>query len=146
MIDRDAGTLPSADERSAPTAAAVPRRIFFADDNEVLISALTRRFSGPVQRVRAFASGENLLDALTRETPDLIVLDLKLPGLSGLDTLREIRRILPKVAVIILTAYGTSDDLESARTLGVFGVVIKKVGLEEELEAAVTRAFLALNR
>jgi two-component system nitrogen regulation response regulator GlnG len=93
--------------------------------------------------VRAFTSGEHLLEGLARKTPDLIVLDLKLPGLSGLDTLREIRRILPKVAVIILTAYGTSGDLESAKTLGVFDIVIKNVGLEEELEAAVMRAFLS---
>ena len=143
MMDRDAGIIPSADARREPDASAIARLIFFADDNDVLLSALTRRFSGRVQRVRAFTSGEHLLEALARKTPDLIVLDLKLPGLSGLDTLREIRRILPKVAVIILTAYGTSGDLESAKTLGVFDVVIKNVGLEQELEAAVMRAFLS---
>lgn len=144
-MDHDAGIMPSAEARKEPVTPTIPRQIFFADDNDVLLSALARRFSGRVQRVRAFTSGESLLEALTRETPDLIVLDLKLPGLSGLDTLREIRRALPKVGVIILTAYGTSGDLESAKILGVFDVVIKNVGLEEELEAAVTRAFLSLN-
>jgi CheY-like chemotaxis protein len=145
MMDRDAGIIPSDNARRAPGASAIPRLIFFADDNDVLLSALTRRFSGRAQRVRAFTSGESLLEALAHETPDLIVLDLKLPGLSGLDTLREIRCVLPKVAVIILTAYGTSGELESAKTLEVFDVVIKNVGLEEELEAAITRAFLFLN-
>lgn len=145
MTDHDAGLIPSAEARQKPDAPAIPRQIFFVDDNEVLLSALTRRFSGRVQRLRAFSSGEQLLAALARETPDLIVLDLKLPGLSGLDTLREIRRALPHVLVMILTAYGTSADLEWARTLGVFDVVIKNVGLEKDLEEAVTRAFRSLD-
>ncbi|MEX5216163.1 MAG: response regulator [Nitrospiraceae bacterium] len=145
MTDHDAGLIPSIEASQKPDAPAIPRQIFFVDDNEVLLSALTRRFSGRVQRLCVFSSGEQLLDALARETPDLIVLDLKLPGLSGLDTLREIRRVLPHVLVMILTAYGTSAELEWARSLGVFDVVIKNVGLEQELEKAVARAFRSLN-
>lgn len=146
MTDRDAGIIPTADTRRAPGAPPpIPQLIFFVDDNEVLLSALTRRFSGRLQRLRTFGSGENLLEALASEIPDLIVLDLKLPVLSGLATLREIRRALPEVTVIILTAYGTSDDLDAARTLGVFDVVIKKVGLEEELESTIRRAFPSFN-
>lgn len=116
-----------------------PHDLFITDDNEVLLSALRRRFLGKFRRVCAFSSGESLLDAIVHETPGIIVLDLKMPGVSGLETLRRIRGIHPQALVILLTAYGSSEDREAAQVLGVFDVVTKRVGLED-LDMAVTRA------
>ena len=116
-----------------------PHDIFIADDNEVLLSALQRRFTGKFRRVCAFNSGESLLDAIVHETPGIIVLDLKMPGAGGIETLRRIRGLHPHALVILLTAYGSSEDREVARVLGVFDVVTKRVGLED-LDSAVTRA------
>ena len=79
------------------------------------------------------------MDAIVHETPGIIVLDLKMPGVSGLETLRRIRDIHPQALVILLTAYGSSEDREAAQVLGVFDVVTKRVGLED-LDMAVTRA------
>ena len=116
-----------------------PRNIFIADDNELLLSALRRRFEGKFRRVCVFSSGESLLDAIVYETPDIIVLDLKMPGVSGIETLRRVRCIHPQALVILLTAYGSSEDREAAQVLGVFDVVTKRVGLED-LDFAVARA------
>ena len=116
-----------------------PRDIFIADDNEVLLSALRRRFEGRFRRVCVFSSGESFLDAIVHETPDITVLDLKMPGASGIETLRRIRCIHPQAVVILLTAYGSSEDREAAQVLGVFDVVTKRVGLED-LDLAVARA------
>ena len=115
------------------------RDMFITDDNEVLLSALRRRFAGKFRRVRVFNSGEALLEALVHDMPDIIVLDLKMPGVSGIETLRRIRCIHPQALVILLTAYGSSEDCEVAQGLGAFEVVTKRVGLEE-LDVAVTRA------
>jgi len=113
--------------------------MFITDDNEVLLSALRRRFARKFRRVRVFSSGESLLEAIIHEMPDIIVLDLKMPGASGIETLRRIRCIHPHALVILLTAYGSSEDREVAQVLGVFDMVTKRVGLED-LDAAITRA------
>ena len=81
------------------------RDIFIADDNEVLLSALRIQFARRFRRVRVFNSGESLLEAIVHEIPDIIVLDLKMPGMSGIETLRRIRCIQPHPLVILLTAY-----------------------------------------
>ena len=116
-----------------------PHDIFIADDNVVLLAALRRRFARKFRKVCAFSSGESLLDAIVHEAPGIIVLDLKMPGVGGIETLRRIRGIHPQVPVILLTAYGSSEDREVAQVLGVFDVVTKRVGLED-LDVAVTRA------
>ena len=113
--------------------------MYITDDNEVVLSALKRRFTGKFRRVRVFSSGESLLDAIVHETPDIIVLDLKMPGVGGIETLRRIRGIHPHTLVILLTAYSSSEDRKVAQVLGVFDVVTKRVGLED-LDLAVTRA------
>ena len=116
-----------------------PHDMFITDDNEVVLAALKRRFTGKFRRVRVFSSGESLLDAIVHETPDIIVLDLKMPGVGGIETLRRIRGIHPHALVILLTAYGSSEDRKVVQVLGVFDVVTKRVGLED-LDVAVTRA------
>ena len=113
--------------------------MYITDDNEVVLAALKRRFTGKFRRVRVFSSGESLLDAIVHETPDIIVLDLKMPGVGGIETLRRIRDIHPHTLVILLTAYSSSEDRKVAQVLGVFDVVTKRVGLED-LDLAVTRA------
>ena len=113
--------------------------MYITDDNEVVLAALKRRFTGKFRRVSVFSSGESLLDAIVHEVPDIIVLDLKMPGMGGIETLRRIRCIHPHALVILLTAYGSSEDREVAQVLGVFDMVTKRVGLED-LDVAVTRA------
>ena len=119
------------------------RNMFITDDNEALLSALSRRFAKKFRQVRVFNSGESLLNAIVHEIPDIILLDLKMSGISGIETLQRIRNTHSQPLVIILTAYASAEDLVVAQGLGVFDVVTKRVGLED-LDLAVTRALLYL--
>ena len=76
---------------------------------------------------------------MDREVPDLILLDLKMPGLSGLETLKAIRSKFPQAFVIMLTSYGTVEDAVEAMKLGAYDFVIKTVDLDG-LDQVVGRA------
>ncbi len=121
--------------------------IFVTDDEPAIRSALVKRLSRRQHRVAAFDSGEALLQALDHEVPDLMLLDVKMPGLSGLDALKACRAKAPFALVIMLTAYGTVQDAVEAMKLGAYDFVIKTVdldGMEQVLDRALE--LLALRR
>ena len=114
--------------------------IFVTDDEPAIRSALVKRLSRRHHRVLAFESGEALVDALDHEVPDLMLLDVKMPGLSGLDALKACRAKAPFALVIMLTAYGTVQDAVKAMKLGAYDFVIKTVdldGMEQVLDRAL---------
>ncbi|HJU06489.1 MAG TPA: sigma-54 dependent transcriptional regulator [Nitrospiraceae bacterium] len=114
--------------------------IFVTDDEPAIRSALVKRLSRRQHRVSGFESGEALINALDREAPDLILLDLKMPGLSGLDTLKALRPKSPQSLVILLTAYGTVQDAVEAMKLGAYDFLIKSVdfeGMDQVVERAL---------
>jgi two-component system response regulator AtoC len=114
-------------------------RIFVTDDEPAIRSAVVKRLLRRQHVVSGFDSGDTLISALDHDIPDLILLDLKMPGLSGLDTLKAIHPKSPQSLVIMLTAYGTVQDAVEAMKLGAYDFVIKTVDLEG-LDQVVDRA------
>ncbi|HEY6288556.1 MAG TPA: response regulator [Nitrospiraceae bacterium] len=125
----------------------MPASIYVADDEPVLLNALVKRLSQSQHQVRAFKSGDELLAAVEKELPDLILLDLKMPGRTGIETLGAIRAKARDAVVIILTAYGTVEEAVEAMKLGAYDFIIKTVDLQL-VEPVVNRAleYLALCR
>jgi two-component system response regulator AtoC len=121
--------------------------IFVTDDDDVVRKAISRRLAKQHHQVRSFDSGETLLDALDHDVPDLILLDLKMAGLSGLDTLKHIRAKSQQPLIILLTAYGTVEDAVEAIKLGAYDFLIKSVDLSG-VEPVIDRAleYLTLRR
>ena len=103
--------------------------IFVTDDDEVVRSSITRRLTRGGHDVRSFDSGEALLEGLDDDVPDIILLDLKMSGMTGLETLKHIRPKAPQTLVILLTAYGTIEDAVEAMRLGAYDFLIKSVDL-----------------
>jgi two-component system response regulator AtoC len=117
----------------------MPATIFVTEDDPAIRSSLIKRLSRRHHCVSGFDSGEALITALDQEAPDLILLDLKMPGLSGLDTLKTVRGKSPDSFIIMLTAYGTVQDAVDAMKLGAYDFIIKTVDLEG-LDQVVDRA------
>lgn len=113
--------------------------IFVTDDEPAIRSAIVKRLLRRQHLVSGFDSGDTLIGALDHDIPDLILLDLKMPGLSGLDTLKAIHPKSPQSLVIMLTAYGTVQDAVEAMKLGAYDFVIKTVDLEG-LDQVIDRA------
>ena len=128
----------------------MPASIYLADDEPALRNALVKRLSQSQHQVQAFKSGDELLAAIEQSLPslpDLILLDLKMPGKSGLETLEALRKKAQDALVIILTSYGTVEEAVEAMKLGAYDFVIKTVDLQL-VEPVVNRAleYLALRR
>lgn len=113
--------------------------IFVTDDEPAIRSAIVKRLSRKKHRVVGYESGDALLAAVEHEIPDLILLDLKMPGLSGLDTLKKVRPLVPQALIIMLTAYGTVQDAVEAMKLGAYDFLIKTVDLDG-IEPVLARA------
>jgi two-component system, NtrC family, response regulator AtoC len=91
-----------------------------------------------------YESGEALLEGLQHSLPDLVLLDVKMPGLSGLETLKQVRRLAPASIVIMLTAYGTVQDAVDVTKLGAYDFIIKSVDLEG-LDTVIAEALEVLH-
>jgi two-component system, NtrC family, response regulator AtoC len=121
--------------------------IYVTDDDQNVCSALSRRLARNGHLVRSFHSGGALLEELAHETPDLLFLDLKMPEMNGLETLRRVRNTIPQTLVVMLTAYGNIEDAVEAMRLGAYDFLIKSVDFST-VEPVLNRAinFLELRR
>ncbi|TFG62854.1 MAG: sigma-54-dependent Fis family transcriptional regulator, partial [Nitrospirales bacterium] len=121
--------------------------IFVTDDDSAIRNAIVKRLTKRQHRVRGFQSGQELLAALEHEQPDLILLDLRMPGMSGIEVLKHLGTKSRDAVVIILTAYGTVEDAVEAMKLDAYDFLIKTVDLQS-LDPVIDRAieYLALRR
>ncbi len=104
--------------------APVPTILVVDDDAEVRYS-LNRVLSSQRYTVLEAASGEEGVAAVKRQPPDVVLLDNRMKGISGLETLQHIRAANPKQLVILMTAYGTAQTAIEAMKFGAFDYVIK---------------------
>ncbi|WP_246804773.1 sigma-54-dependent transcriptional regulator [Desulfosarcina cetonica] len=107
--------------------------ILIIDDDDQLRISFERLLKEEGYRVRTAASGEAGIRMLTEAVPDLVVLDVRLPGINGLETFRQIHQIEQKLPVIIMTAYGTTETAIEATKMGAFDYVIKPFDIPQML-------------
>jgi len=110
-----------------------PVKIFIADDDPLLLDGLSRALTGRGYTVRTAPDGPRLLSLMERERPDLVVLDIMMPGMSGLDVLRRVRDDgrWPGVPVMMVTALTDAEVTESARDHGASDVMHKPFRLRD---------------
>jgi DNA-binding NtrC family response regulator len=107
--------------------------ILIVDDEEVLQDVLTVLVRRQGHTSFSAVSGEAALEIMEREDIDLVLLDLMLPGMSGLETLREIRRREPDQVVVVITAYSSIESAIEAMREGAFHYIPKPFKNEEVL-------------
>jgi DNA-binding response OmpR family regulator len=78
--------------------------------------------------------GEQALEMLQEEVPDVMVLDLRMPGIDGMEVLRLVRKQYPQLEVIIMTGHGSDKDEAEARRLGAFDYLRKPVDINNLME------------
>ncbi|GGE04441.1 acetoacetate metabolism regulatory protein AtoC [Aureimonas endophytica] len=113
--------------------------ILIVDDEERLLDVLGGMLEGLGYQVLAAASAPDALVQLGRETVDLVLTDLRMPGMSGRDLLAEIRRLHPILPVVVMTAFTTLRDAVQMIKEGAFDYIGKPIEFDE-LEAAVANA------
>jgi len=112
------------------TGANVPARVVVVDDDR-LIREIVKDAIGDRARVECCDSSESALEALHREAADLIVSDLTMPGLSGIELLEEIRRAYPATDFLLLTGHATVESAVGALRMGAADYLTKPVNSDE---------------
>jgi DNA-binding response OmpR family regulator len=110
-------------------------RIMIVDDEEVVRNSLEEILRLEGYDVKSIENGELALNALQRENFDLILLDLKMPGLDGIDILKAITRIAPETKVILLTGHGSLESAIDALRVGAHDYLLKPASSSDILSS-----------
>lgn len=110
-------------------------KILIVDDEEVARLTLAEILRLEGYEIKSVSSGEAAVEALRYEPYDVMILDLKMAGMSGMDVLRSVVDSLPGLSVIVMTAYGTMDTAIQAIRYRVHDYLLKPVSPEQVLES-----------
>lgn len=105
-------------------------KLLLVDDEEDFVKTLSERIQMRNLSPQVAFNGEEAMQIVEDEVPDVMVLDLKMPGIDGMEVLRRIRKQYPEVRVIILTGHGSDKDEREAENLGAYGYLNKPVNLD----------------
>lgn len=106
-------------------------KLLLVDDEEDFVSALAERLRFRKYNAKAATSGEAALSEIEKERPDIVVLDLKMPGMGGMEVLKEIKTRDPSIDVIMLTGSVDSEIGEIALKAGATYHIVKPMDIED---------------
>ncbi len=105
--------------------------VLLVDDEVEFLETLEKRLRRRNMDVRVATSGEQALRALGECCPDVVVLDVKMPGMDGIETLREIKKRAPLVEVVMLTGHANLEVAIQGMEMGAFDYLMKPVDIDE---------------
>jgi len=111
------------------------KHILVVDDDPSILSVFELILSGQDYQVSLASSGEGALEHFkSKGTPDLVIMDFKMPGISGFEAYKRIKAQNPTVPVFIMTGYTVDSIVKDAMKLGLRGVIFKPFDMEEILQ------------
>ena len=109
--------------------SAVAFSLYIIDDEQSIRASVVAGLK-KLYQIRAFPSAEDALQEITQDRPDLVLLDIGLPGMSGLAALQEIKKLHPDALVIMITAFDGIDTVIAAMKYGAYDYVVKPLQLD----------------
>jgi CheY-like chemotaxis protein len=112
-------------------SAKLPSRVLLVDDEQEFVQTLSERL-----QLRGIGSavafdGQSALHLVNEDEPEVMILDLKMPGIDGMDLLQRVKSIRPEIEIIILTGHGNNKDREKSLQLGAFAYMQKPVDIDQ---------------
>jgi DNA-binding NarL/FixJ family response regulator len=124
-----------------PKAESDPLRVLLVDDHDLFRTGLRNLLEEQgVQVVGEAASGSDALRIVREIAPDVVVMDLNMPGISGVEATREITSIAPLTRVVVLTISDQDDDVMDAIVAGACGYLVKDSSIEELMRGITAAA------
>jgi DNA-binding NtrC family response regulator len=117
-----------------------PSKILLVDDEHEFVHTLSERLQARNLDAAVVYDGEEALSFVASDEPEVMVLDLKMPGIDGIEVLRRVKQEHPAVEVIILTGHGSKKEEQEAKRLGAFAYLRKPVNIDV-LTKTMTRAY-----
>ena len=105
--------------------------VFVIDDDKSQREALQAFLTDIGCDVRTFANGQKCITEIRQTNVEVVITDYRMPGLSGIETLQEIKQINPNIQVIVVTAYGTIENAVKAMKLGAWDYISKPIEMDE---------------
>jgi DNA-binding NtrC family response regulator len=105
-------------------------RVLIVDDEDELVSALEERLNLRGFRAKGVTTGADALAYLADAPCDVVLLDVKMPEIGGLEVIRRIKEERPGLEVILLTGHGSAHDVEKGMELGAFDYLMKPVDID----------------
>ena len=109
-------------------------KVLLVDDEEDFITTLSERLQLRDITTLVATDGDQALDIIRSESPPVVVLDVMMPGIGGIEVLQQIKRRYPETQIILLTGQGTTRDGIKAMHLGAYDFLMKPVKIEELVE------------
>ena len=116
-----------------------PARILVVDDEKLIRWSVSERLQRDGYVVATAETGEQAIEAIAADPPDLVLLDVQLPGMNGVETLQKALGLQPEISVIMMSAHSTVDTAVDAMKHGALDFLVKPFPLQL-LDAAVERA------
>lgn len=108
-----------------------PSHMMIVDDEKDFVEMLSLRLTETGQNVITAYSGMECLEKLEKANIDVVILDVKMPGMDGIETLQEIKKRYPLVEVIMLTGHGTIETAVEGMKLGAYDFLVKPADFDE---------------
>ncbi len=105
-------------------------QVLLVDDEQEFVTTLSERMQMRGFDTEVALDGMQAIESLQNRIPDVMVLDLRMPGMDGMEVLESIKDKIPQIQVIILTGHGSDKDEEQAKRLGAFDYLQKPVGVD----------------
>ena len=104
----------------------MPISVAIVEDNVEICEMLTRTVAGSRRGAARFASGEEALEKLPALKPDVVIMDIQLPGITGVECTLQIKALVPEIQVLVFTVFGDSDLVFKALEAGASGYLLKR--------------------
>ena len=120
----------------------IPVKVLLVDDEKDFVEMLSLRLKEVGEKVSLAYNGKECLETLESNDIDVVILDIKMPGMDGIETLTEVKKRFPLVEVIMLTGHGSTDTAVEGMKLGAFDYLLKPADFEDlsaKLEGARKR-------
>jgi len=111
-------------------------KLMLVDDEERLLSSIAKLLSKKGIDVVTATSGAEAIEKLKHQTIHVVILDVKMPGMDGNETLVEIKRLFPMVEVIMLTGHATVESAVDGLKFGATDYLMKPIGIDELIQKA----------
>lgn len=118
----------------------IPVKVLIVDDEKDFVEMFSLRLTRQGEKVSAAYSGQEALDLLEKTQIDVVILDIRMPGMDGIETLKKIKAGHPLVEVILLTGHGSTETAVEGMKEGAFDYLMKPADFED-ISAKLTNAW-----
>ncbi|MCD4722003.1 MAG: response regulator [Desulfobacula sp.] len=107
----------------------LPVKVLLVDDEKEFVQTLSERLQMRDMGTAVVYDGKSALDRVRNDAPEVMIIDLKMPGINGMEILKKVKQTKPEIEIIVLTGHGSGQDKKKCMDLGAFAYLQKPVDI-----------------